>query len=470
MNRGKKLVKNTIILAIGQLSSKIFTFLLIPIYTALLTPEDFGRIDAIQTVVSLSMYFVTLQIENSIFRFLIENRNKRKNQNSYVTNGYYVLTIMSVFFTILILIINLIHKLDYIVIIILLIWAQGFYLYSSNFARGLGKNIDYSIASFVVTLTSLVVNILFIVIFKMGGISIIFALLISNFIGTLYYVIRIKIWEYIDLKLVNRTQIKEMLDYSLPLIPNAISWWISNASDRILIMIFLGASFNGVYAAANKIPTIYTTLFNIFNIAWSESVSLSINDEDKTEYINKAMNSSLKFFSFINLLIILFSSLMFNILIGEKYYNAYNHIYILSIALFINSICSMLGGILTGLMNTKVIGWTTALGAIVNAIINLLFIKKIGLYAASLSTLASYIVILYFRYKEVEKNIDLKLEKKYLLEIIFITILISLGYFLRNIYINIILLFILLLYGWEKNKPMIKSIFNYKKFIRRKII
>ena len=81
------MAKNTAILAIGQLSSKIFTFLLLPVYTSLLSPDDFGTIDALQTVISLALYFVTLQIENAVFRFIIENRtNKEKNMIVKITD------------------------------------------------------------------------------------------------------------------------------------------------------------------------------------------------------------------------------------------------------------------------------------------------------------------------------------------------------------------------------------------------
>ena len=73
----------------------------------------------------------------------------------------------------------------------------------------------------------------------------------------------------------------EMLRYSVPLVPNAISWWIANVSDRLLILYFLGSAMNGIYAAANKIPTIYTTFFSVYNLAWLESVSLSINSNSE---------------------------------------------------------------------------------------------------------------------------------------------------------------------------------------------
>ena len=95
MSREKNLAKNTAILAIGQLSSKIFTFLLLPVYTSLLSPDDFGTIDALQTVISLALYFVTLQIENAVFRFIIENRTNKENQISYVTSAGVVLLAMA---------------------------------------------------------------------------------------------------------------------------------------------------------------------------------------------------------------------------------------------------------------------------------------------------------------------------------------------------------------------------------------
>ena len=211
-------------------------------------------------------------------------------------------------------------------------------------------------------------------------------------------------------------KIQEMLRYSLPLIPNAISWWIANTSDRLIIICYLGTAFNGIYAAANKIPTIYTTIFTVFNTAWTESVSLAINDSDRDTYINSMLNSGFKLFSFINMGIIVCVSVSFKWLIGEQYTEAYNHIFILLVAIFINSMCSLFGGVLGGLKNTKVIGWTTVVGAIVNAVINFSLIQSIGLYAASVSTLVSYLIIYIFRFSAVKKIVQIRISKKYLLQ------------------------------------------------------
>lgn len=238
MSREKNLAKNTAILAIGQLSSKIFTFLLLPVYTSLLSPDDFGTIDALQTVISLALYFVTLQIENAVFRFIIENRTNKENQISYVTSAGVVLLAMAGTSTIVIGVINSLYMIPYVILVTLSLWTQSLYLFVSNLARGLGKNTDYSITSFVVTVSSLIINIVLIVGLKIGAVAILVALAFSNLIGFGWLFLRLHIWQLIKFSTVNKMKIQEMLRYSLPLIPNAISWWIANTSDRLIIICF----------------------------------------------------------------------------------------------------------------------------------------------------------------------------------------------------------------------------------------
>lgn len=161
MSREKNLAKNTAILAIGQLSSKIFTFLLLPVYTSLLSPDDFGTNWCSSYSNQLALYFVTLQIENAVFRFIIENRTNKENQISYVTSAGVVLLAMAGTSTIVIGVINFLYMIPYVILVTLSLWTQSLYLFVSNLARGLGKNTDYSITSFAVTVSSLIINIVF---------------------------------------------------------------------------------------------------------------------------------------------------------------------------------------------------------------------------------------------------------------------------------------------------------------------
>ena len=78
--REKALIKNTGILALGSLSSKIFSFFLLPLYTTALSTADYGTIDVLQTVTMLVVPFASLQLSSAVFRFIIEADNEKKRK------------------------------------------------------------------------------------------------------------------------------------------------------------------------------------------------------------------------------------------------------------------------------------------------------------------------------------------------------------------------------------------------------
>ena len=79
MEREKKLIKNTIIVAIGQICTKFISFFLLPLYTALLSTKEYGIVDLLNTYISLLLPIIFLQIDQAIFRLLIDTR---KNEDS----------------------------------------------------------------------------------------------------------------------------------------------------------------------------------------------------------------------------------------------------------------------------------------------------------------------------------------------------------------------------------------------------
>ena len=74
MNREKELFKNTAIVGIGKISTQVITFFLLPVYTALLSTEEYGIVDLLNTLVMLLVPIISFQIEQAIFRYLVESR------------------------------------------------------------------------------------------------------------------------------------------------------------------------------------------------------------------------------------------------------------------------------------------------------------------------------------------------------------------------------------------------------------
>lgn len=455
MSRETKLLKNTGIIAIGQLSSKLLSFLLLPLYTNLLLPDDFGVVDVLQTVISLVLYFATLQLESAVFRFIIEKRGNNKAQSEIISSALLIVIVTNILFTLLSFGVNAFYPIPHIIPFILSFWGLSMSAILLSISRGRGNNTLYAIASFCITISFLLTNIVMIVLLKMGAVSILWSLTISNMVGASVIFFVERVYKLIHISDFSVYKSKEMLKYSLPLIPNAISWWVANASNRFIIALFLGSTYNGIYAAANKIPTIYLTLFNVFNLAWSESVIVSINDKDRDKYINKILDRSYKLFSFVALGIICSIGLLFELLIGQNYYDAYYHIIILLIAIFFNSMCSMFGGVFTGFMDSKAISISTIIGAITNIIIDISLVKVCGLFSASISTLISYIVILLLRVKMCKKHMQIRISLGYSIQLIVVTAIVTICYLTKNKIIIAVSLAGIIVWGIFNNLEMI---------------
>lgn len=452
----KSLIKNTGILAFGTLCAKIFSFFLLPLYTSRLETQDYGNVDVIQTIVTLLVPFASLMLSAASFRFIIE-KDSFEDHKVIISTATIVEGIGSGAFVIIYAVTGLVVKTPYLLLsLFYFIGAVGTELVQ-NIARGFGKNKLYAVMSFSMTVVSVITNLVLILGFGIKGASILVASMLAYYVAMAIAVFSMKLWRYISVRAFSQAKLREMLKYCLPLIPNAISWWIANASDRLLVLFFLGSGANGIYAAANKIPTIYTTIYNVYNIAWIEALSRGANDSDQEVFVNEMFKKSIKFFGCIDIGIICCMSLFFNLLIGKEYDAAYGHIYILMLAIFFNSVCSLYGGVLTAFKESKTIGSTTVFGAVVNFIVNITLIKIIGLYAASISTLVSYVVIFVLRAIKSDKLMKLHWPKSYCIQALAILTLTSVGYFFRVQYFNAGILLIVVIWSVFNNMDLMKS-------------
>ena len=88
MNREKNLFKNTLILSIGNICTKLITFFLLPLYTAVLSTEEYGIVDLLNTLVSLFLPIVTFQIEQAVFRSLLDVRENNDKKKELITTSF----------------------------------------------------------------------------------------------------------------------------------------------------------------------------------------------------------------------------------------------------------------------------------------------------------------------------------------------------------------------------------------------
>lgn len=466
MNKNKELVKNTIIIFIGKFCTQFITLLLLPLYTHFLSTEDYGYIDLIQTYLTFFIPLILLKIDAGIFRFLIDARKSEEEKNKIITNGIFIMFVELIISTILFAVAVKIFSIKYSILIVMNLISLSVLTFLLQIVRGIGKNKQYSFSSIIAAIVTIVLNLIFLVGFHKNGKYVLIASLISNIICTIYLLIVNKIFKNVKIKYIDKKLIKDLLKYSIPMIPNELSWWIVHVSDRTIISYALGVAANGIYSVSCKFSNILSSIFNIFNLSWQESAALHINDTDKDEFFSNVINKVFNLFICFCIGILACLPFVFELLIKDSYREAYKYVPILLLANIFSVLIGLIGSIYVAKKMTKEVAKTTMIAAIINLTIDIALIKVIGIYAAAISTLVSYMLLAIYRYIDVQKYVKVKIPIKNIVVNSIIFILVVVLYLYNNIALNVINLLLCILYAIIVNKELL---IEFKKVIGKKV-
>lgn len=459
MSRGKTLFKNTMIITIGKVATQMITFFLLPLYTAILSTEEYGTVDLLNTLISLLLPIVTFQVEQAVFRFLIDNRENREEIDKNISSAFFSIILQCIVYLGIFFLIAPFVNNDYKYFLAINVIVYMFASLTQQIARGFGKNNHFAISSFLSAFTTIIFNIIFLIPLKCGANGMLLANMLGQVICFIYNFIALKLYKYIKLSCFRKEVVKKLWKYSLPLVPNAISWWIFSASDRVIVSSILGIAQNGILSAAHKFSAVYITIYNIFNMSWTEMVSLHINDNDANEFLNKMINMMLKFFTAMGVGIIACMPFVYPIMINVNYIEGYNQVPIMIIGSIFNVIVGLISTIYVAKKNTKAIASTSAVSAIINIVVHLALIKFVGLYAATISTLAAYLIMSIYRLYDLKKKyFEIKIEKKFILATILVLIPILLIYYSKNTILYVIGILIAVIYAYLINKENLDKI------------
>ena len=467
MSREKNLAKNTIIITIGKICTQLITFFLLPLYTGILSTEEYGTVDLLNTLVSLLLPIVTFQVEQALFRELIEVRDNEESKKKIISSGVITVIFQCIIYLIIFALISPFINNNYKFFLATNVIAYIFLSLFQQIARGLGDNKRYAIGSFISALFTIIFNVLFLVVIKLGAYGMLLGTMSGQLIASIYLFITLKLYKYIKIKEYRKDIIKKLWKYSIPLIPNAISWWVFNASNRVIATTFLGVDQNGILAASLKFSSVYITFYNIFNMSWTESISVAANDKDVNNYFNKMFNIILNLFTAMGIGIIACMPFVFPLMINDKFSSGYGLVPISIIGSLFNVVVGLISVIYVAKKNTKAIANTSVVSAIINILIHLALVKFIGLYAAVISTFASYFIMSIYRIIDINKKyFKIKIDKSLIVKTIIVLVIVLPLYYINNIYLNIFSLLIAILFAWNINKNSFEIIIH---FFKRKI-
>ena len=419
----KYLAKNIGLLTLSSFATKILSFILVPLYTNILTTTEYGINDLFTTTIGILLPIVTINIQEAVLRFSLDNNYNNKDVLAVGLKFVFCGSIV----VILGLMINSGLRLygifaDYAVVFFLRFFSQAVSDLLCCYVRGIDRIAVLSISSIICSIVVISSNIIFLVVFKLGLTGYFLANTLGPIIQSIYIIAKTNVIRDTYPMEKHSVLTKEMLSYSKPLILNSVGWWINNAFDKYVVIYFLGFAENGIYSVAGKIPSILNIVQTIFAQAWTLSAVKDYDSEDSNGFFSNTYaiyNSSMVVGCSA---LIVFSKLLASVLYAKDFYIAWRYVPWLTIAIVFGSLSGFLGGFFTAAKDSKIFAQSTLMGAICNIALNFAMTPVIGAMGAAIATAISYYIVWLFRYYHSKKYVrmEIKIKRDYLTYILLV--------------------------------------------------
>ena len=465
-NRVNYFLKNTLIFLLGSFGSKFLSFLLLPVYTSILSTDQYGQIDLVTTTQGLLLPIVTLGLSEAVLRFVM---NAEIDNKSVLSNS-----IIAAFFSYACIfctanVINVFLKWEYMQWMLLILACSMIYDIFTNYLKADQDSKKYVATGVLYTFINLTGNILFIVILRLGISGFLIATASSYFLVSVIILFKEKIYRQIKFRYTDKQLAKRMIRYSFPLIFTSLSWWIVTSSDKYMIRYFMSNSDVGTYSIASKIPLILQTLISILQTVWQISTN-QIHDEEPQRLTENFVIFTRAFrqTGFIaGSFLIMFTQPLMMIIAKNEFYDGWIYVPFLIISIVFSFATGMVSTLYGAYEKNSGVLYSVLIGGIINIILNFIFIPRIGVMGATVSTAVSRLVISIYRLKDTEKL--LKFDRGYgaiSLNCILITVQCCLLIFMKKMVYPLQIIFFILICLYNR-EIFFKGIHYILEFLRR---
>lgn len=397
------LVKNTLVFALGNVGTKLISFFLVPLYTNVLLKEEYGTVDL---VISLGTFIVPILICNineAVMRFSLD---KDADQTSIMSTGVLFIAVLSLLSVGIYPIIRLYEPLaDVALQACFYFWSSGCSIILLYNLRGKELLLKFTIGNIIHTLSIALLNIIFLVVLDYGIKGFLLAYILSNGITSIYAFVAGNVIKVIKHFKLDSKLIMNMLKYSIVLIPNSFMWWIMDSSNRVMLTSIVGVSSTGIYAVANKLPSLISTVSTIFNQAWNYSAIREEESADKEEYNNRVFSGLLGFVAVAGSILLLLTRPILKIYVEESYYGAWFITPPLIVGTCFLVMATFLSSQYTVHKDSKAFLFSASCGAVINLGLNLILIPKWHELGAAIATCIAYFIVLIYRTMDVRRYI-----------------------------------------------------------------
>lgn len=409
MSKYTKLVSDTAIFGIGNFITKLIYFFLMPIYTLSLSAYDFGLADLLNNSLQLLIPIFTLCITDAVFRYSLDDNVK---QDSVIANGLHILNYSFLIVSICAGIAYIVSGHLYWLLLGLLYFAESVKSLFAQFTRGLGMVKVYAFNGIIAAAVLLAMTYIFLRVIPLGINGYLLAFIVADLSSIVYLLLKTNILSYIKRYDLDKALLKSMLAFSLPLIPNMLSWWLTNISSRYVIAFFSGVSDSGYYAAASKLPALINVLASVFQLSWQYASVQEYKESKRSEFYSVVFKFYTLFITISGSIILCLVQPISTFVLKGDFYSAWIYSPLLIFSAILGCFSIFFGTFYSVVKENKKVMTTTIIGAVSNLVVCCSMIYFIGVWAAVIANVISYAVIVYLRIMDCKKFIQIDLNRK----------------------------------------------------------
>lgn len=413
MGRYRYLLKNVGLLTLSNFATKLLSFFMVPLYTSVLTTEEYGTYDVFSTTVSVLLPILTLNIQEGVLRYALDKNTDRK---AIVTVGlrWTLLGAAAVGAGLLVALWTGLFTMGprYALYFFLMFLSQALSGLVLFYVRGIDRITDLSVSSVVASAVTIGLNLLFLLVFRWGLDGYFLANIIGPLVQVAYLMVRTRMLGDARPGRRYRSESKVLIAYSVPLIANSIAWWVTSVSDRYVVIFFCGLSANGVYSVASKIPSILTVFQTIFSQAWTLSVVKDYDPEDKDGFFANTYATYNCVLTLVCSAIIVADKVLARFLYANDFYAAWQYVPWLTIAIIFGALSNYVGGFFTAVKDSRGFAQSSVAGAVTNVALNLVLVPLVGPMGAAVSTALCYVEVWVLRLWRSRRYIRLRIDLK----------------------------------------------------------
>lgn len=395
----QKVARESFVYTLSAALTRAILFLIIPLYVAYLSPDDFGLVNLFQMYVGFGTVFILLGLDQAIIRFFPVSDEEAKQ--SYFSSAILVVVITALFMTGVFLFFHkfwslklfdnrLVGKQIWWLVSILL--AESLYVFivaAYKASREVTQLLFLNVLKFSSFLASNVVCLHFFH-FKVQGV--LFSFLLCDVVTILA---AFRVWRYLKISTFNLSFLKELLRYGLPLAPNIVFALLLFQADHYLLKVYCGLTVVGYYAFGYKIGSALIYLLWIVNNAWMPHL-FGLKEEEIPEQLTKILMWTLFVVFSCYLVLDSVARLLGTHILPESYWPSLPIITWVGMAYLVFIFSNVVDTIFNYFKKVLYIPIILAVCALLNVGLNILLIPKYEMYGAVWATVISFVLAAVF--------------------------------------------------------------------------